>query len=131
MSLSCSCDFDYDGDGWCWLDHRLVVMRPVERRKRCACCHELINWGEEVYRFTRMRWPNSDIEERIYGDEVYLPPWWTCEECSDLITAVEDLGFCWHWGEPLKYQIAEYRAAEAEMKADPDRDEYTTVEDYL
>lgn len=131
MTLSCNCDFEYDGVGWYW-DHKVLIEMPVlQRRKRCGCCKELINMGEEVFRFRRVRWPNSDIEERIFGEEITLPPWYTCEECSDLITAVEDLGFCWNWGTSIKDQIAEYRAAEREMMNDPDRKDWYSVEDYM
>lgn len=114
MMLSCYCEYDYDGDGWYWDNQRLMIMPPVARRKPCRCCGALINWGEQVYEFSRARWPNHDIEERIHGDEVILPPWYTCEECSDLISAVSDLGFCWDWGTSIKDQIAEYREAEKE-----------------
>jgi len=118
--LSCNCDFEYDGDpdSWYWEGHYLTIMPPTAPRKRCKCCGNLINWGEEVFRFPRARATRDDgIEWRIYGDEKQLPPWYTCEECSDLITAVEDLGFCWNWGESIKEQIAGYRAAERECKA--------------
>ena len=37
----------------------------------------------------------------------------------------------WNWGDSIKSQSAEYRGAEAEMMADPEREEYSTVEDYL
>ena len=130
MTLSCSCDFDYDGVGWYCDNARLLIM-PPGRRKRCGCCKQLINEGEEVFEYTRKRWPNSDIEERIYGDEVTLPSWYNCEECSDLISAVEDLGFCWNWGDSIKNQIAEYREAERQMMTDPDRRDWSCIEDYL
>ena len=117
--LSCDCDFEYDGDpsSWYWDGQKLMTMPPTCPRKRCACCKELINWGEEVYRFNRLRATRDDnIEWRIYGDEKVLPPWYTCEECSDLISAVSDLGFCWDWGDPIKDQIAQYREAEREAR---------------
>ena len=109
MSLSCDCSFDYDGDGWYWDGHKLMTMPPMQRRKRCGCCNNLINIGEEVFRFNRYCSSRNYLEERIYGDEVNLAYWYTCEECSDLISAVEDLGFCWMWGESIKTQIADYR----------------------
>ena len=129
--ISCDCGYEWDGDGWMWLDHTLMVMHVTDRRKPCRCCGDLINFGEEVFRFSRMRAPITHIEERILGEEVWLSPWYTCEECSDLISAVEDLGFCWNWGESIAAQIAQYREAEREMMADPEKSDWASVEDYL
>lgn len=117
MSISCSCDFDWDGEGWMWDDMSLMIMPPFGRRKRCGCCKKLINWGEEVYRYNRVKEARTDIEERIHGDLVTMPPWFTCETCSDLISALEGGGACWNWGEPIADQIAQYREAEREARA--------------
>ena len=133
MSLTCSCpDFEPDAGDWYHMGSQLMIMPPLARRRRCRCCGELIQWGEEVFKWQRWRVPNDEVTERIYGEEGYpIAPWWTCEECSDLISAVEDLGFCWSFGEPIADQIEEYRAAEREYKADVNRPKYATVEDYL
>jgi hypothetical protein len=109
--LSCSCDFDYDGEGWYWDNQQLMPMPTFPRRRRCGCCKELINPGEEVFRYTRKRDATEFESIRFNWDEVVLPPWYTCEECSDLISAVSDLGFCWEWGDSIKDQIAQYRWA--------------------
>ena len=133
MSLSCDCDVDWypEPGQWYHMGHSLKVMPPVSRRKRCRCCGEMIQWGEEVFEFHRYMVPNDDVTERIHGEEGYpVAPWYTCEECSDLISAVEDLGFCWTFGEPIKDQIAEYRAAEKERNADP-KGEFYPVSDYM
>ena len=116
MSLSCSCDFDVDNCDWWWEEHSKVLAMPVlARRKRCCSCKELINVGEDVFKFYRYRKPNSEVEERIHGDSVAIAPQWTCETCSGLITSIEDLGMCYTFDESLKHQIAEYRQAEKEM----------------
>jgi hypothetical protein len=116
VTLSCDCDFDPYDCAWYWYEMDLMDMEAFARRKRCKCCGELINPGEEVFRFLRYRVPRSDIEESIYGDEVPLAPGYTCEICSGLITAVRDLGFCWDFGESLKSQIADYREMEKEAR---------------
>ncbi len=112
MALSCDCDY-YDDDQakWYYTGHSKVKTIPVfKRRKRCASCKQLINPDEDVFEFRRYRNVRSLVEEWIHGDMVPLASWWTCEICSGLITAVEDLGMCFSLGdESIKDQIAEYR----------------------
>ena len=141
MALSCSCDGDFDASdvAWYWMGHsHWKPMLPTGNRKRCCSCKSLINVGEDVYEFRRMRAPRNDLEERIYGDDlesgVPLASWWACEVCSGLMMAAEDLGFCYNLGDNIIYEIAAYRDAEKQYKqfiADGGDELHACVEDYL
>jgi hypothetical protein len=65
---------------------------------------------------------------------VPLAPHYTCEECSDLISAVEDLGMCYSLYEPLKDQVAEYMRAvksyENYIKDNPEKN-WLAIEDFI
>ncbi|PUB87023.1 MAG: hypothetical protein DBP02_01915 [gamma proteobacterium symbiont of Ctena orbiculata] len=137
MSLACSCDFDpADFDSWWEGPGKLQLMPVLGRRKKCCACGSLINPGDEVFKFHRYRHIKSDIEERIYGDyAVPLAAAYTCEECSDLISAVEDLGMCYSLDEPIKDQVAEYmeavRAYEMHIKKNPGKADEWSIEDFI
>lgn len=95
---------------WDWFDHTLMVMPVSVLRKPCRCCGNFINFGEEVFRFSRMRKVDEPPCTKILGEEIWLAPWYTCEECSDLISAAETSCIDWNWGKSIKYQIAHFRA---------------------
>jgi hypothetical protein len=61
-----------------------------------------------VLLFARWRNPADDIEDRIYGDEVPLAPWYMCETCGGLYMAIDDLDMCCDISEPIADQIMEY-----------------------
>lgn len=114
MSLSCdSGDFDSDGCDWWWIWHRDSAPLATKRGRKCCSCGDKINVGDMVSTVERFRGPNHDIEEKIYGDEVSLAPWFLCETCGDLAFSLDELGFCFDLGgESLKDQIKEYREME-------------------
>jgi hypothetical protein len=136
MGLSCNCDFDtYDDLDWWWVGPgTLQIMPTLGRRKKCCACGDFINPGEEVLAFRRYRNIRTDIEERIHGEEFPLAPHYTCEECSDLISAIESLGMCYSLDQPIKDQIAEYmeavRAYEKYMQKHPEKD-WLAIEDFI
>jgi hypothetical protein len=136
MSLSCTCDFDYyDYDSWWWEGPgKLQIMPALGRRKKCCACGAVINPGDEVFSFRRYRWARTRREEDIHGEHVPLAPHYTCEECSDLISAVEDLGMCYSLEEPLKDQVAEYMRAvksyENYIKDNPEKN-WLAIEDFI
>ncbi len=114
MGLSCDCSFDGDFD-WYWeLPSSDTFFQPLntKRCRRCASCGKRIAVGDECTELHRWRYPRDEppyIEERIYGDEVPLAPWFLCETCSGLALALDELKFCFTLGhESLKQQIAEY-----------------------
>lgn len=105
--LSCSC---YDGDDseWMWTDSKEVVLK-TKRGRRCCSCNKMIKPGDVAVRFLRSRDSNTDIEERIHGDEVPLASWFMCEECGDLFWALDELGFCISLGDAsMKSLVREY-----------------------
>ncbi len=101
MGLSCSCP-DYDGDGWEYYppDDFTTLQtkrrKRAKRRKRCKSCKELIDINATCLKFDRQRYPNSEIEDRIYGEggEVDIASWYMCENCGDQYMNLSELGFC-------------------------------------
>lgn len=97
MSLSCECsDYDWESDGWAYrVPYDFDTLR-TKRRRRCQSCKTLIDIGSPCVAFDRHRYPQDDIEERIWGEgtEISLATWYMCEECGGLFLSLEDLGFC-------------------------------------
>ncbi len=106
MSLTCECNDDYD---WYYDTPNDYSLLETSRRKRCVSCAQLINIGAVVTKFTSWRRPTSDIEERIYGDEVRMAAKFMCEECSDLFFSLHELGFCITISDSMHNLVAEYR----------------------
>ena len=71
MSLSCSCG-DYDGSSWYYEYGNDFTKLQTKRSRKCCSCGEKIKPGDDCMKFDRHKSPDSDIEERIYGDEVPL-----------------------------------------------------------
>lgn len=93
MSVACDCDI---GDGWHYVGPPDYNTLKTKRGRRCWSCKGLIKVGDVVAKFPRYRGPNSDIEERIYGDgdDVPMATWYACETCADLYFSVTELGYC-------------------------------------
>lgn len=93
MPLGCGY---YDGDcEWYFVvpdDYSIAQRTKSGRRKKCSC-GTLINPGEICLVFDCSRTPRTDIEERIYGDEVPLANRLLCERCADLYFSFFELGF--------------------------------------
>mgnify|MGYP000533641920 CR=1 FL=1 len=107
MSLSCQCH-DYDGEGWSYWKPTEESTLQTKKARRCCSCNDLIKPGSPVVPFPRFRRPNSDIEERIHGDEVYLANWFMCEKCGDMYWSLDELGFCITLGEEMRELTREY-----------------------
>ncbi len=113
MSLSCAIDSD-SGDYECFFrDIEDEAPLSTKRARKCCSCGAQILVGQASRRVPRGRPPYERcnwIEERIYGDEVPLAPYYLCETCGDLADSLSELGFCFTLGgQSLKAQIAEYR----------------------
>ena len=108
MSLSCVCG-DYDDEGWWFWPPNDYTLASVGRRNRCCSCKQLIERGSICTMFTRGRGPQSELEERINGDEIPLASWWMCERCSDLYFSLTELGFCITLGDSMLDLAREYR----------------------
>lgn len=92
MSVSCSCgDFDHD---WFYEAPQTWTQLNTSKRKRCFSCNTLMDIGSDVGCFGQWRPPRTDIEERIYGDEVPMANFYMCETCVGLFWSMIDLGFC-------------------------------------
>ena len=110
MTLSCSCDFDVYDAPWYWRDvNGFHPIKSIRRKRCCSCKSHLIDHDEDALEFYRYRVPRSDVEERIYGEEVKLGSDYMCEECSGLFMALEELGYeCLDIRNPMKDYVAEY-----------------------
>ena len=94
--ISCGCNYDgpdNPGDQWFYSPDKFSIF-DKPRRKRCLSCKRLINRGEPCLEFDRKRLPWSDIEERILGDEITMPPVYMCEQCGEIYFNLEDIGYC-------------------------------------
>jgi hypothetical protein len=107
MPLSCGCD--EDSCTWFFFPPKdYTSAHVIGRRHRCTC-GDLIDHGSTCLKFDIFRYPTSDIEERIYGDEVPLAARWLCERCADLYFSFVELGFdCVNPEENMLELIAEY-----------------------
>jgi len=54
------------------------------RGKRCCSCGDMVCRGAKYIQVERWRECVSDIEQRIYGDEVPLASWVICESCAPI-----------------------------------------------
>ena len=107
MSLSCGCDSWGDDAAWYWNGERFEAL-VGKRSVRCKACKALIKPGVECWHLDRFRGPRTDIEERIYSDEVWLAAWHLCERCGDIYSSLTELGFCVDPTESMDSQLAEY-----------------------
>jgi len=110
MSLSCSCDYDPDSVSWWYLCPSDINFTPLKtsKRKRCCSCKILININNSCLSFSRYRAARSDIEERIFGDEVRLSDWYLCESCGEIFLNLNVLEYCYYMGDDLRENLQDY-----------------------
>jgi hypothetical protein len=114
VTLSCSCDWEPEpGEIVFWPDGDFTTL-DTARAKRCADCGAVITPGSDVVKMDRWKVPETDIEERIYGEfcgergeGVPRAPHYLCEDCGGLFFSLEDLGFCFHYAETQR-ALADY-----------------------
>lgn len=104
--LSCSCDID--GSDWTYYPPNDFVEFDEIRRKRCCSCNSLIDHWQPSLKFQRARDPRTDIEECIWGDEVYMAPWHMCEWCGEIFLNLDALGYCHNLGDSIKEDLEDY-----------------------
>lgn len=92
MSISCGCD--YDDFTWHYTAPEDFSTLKTKRFRKCCSCGCRLEPGDTVAEFERDRPPSSEVEERIYGDEVPMAPWFMCEECGGLFMALAEQGYC-------------------------------------
>jgi len=68
----------------------------------------LIEIGNLCLAFERYRSPLSDIEERIFGDEVRLVDWYLCESCGEIFLNLNALEYCYYLGDDLRENLQDY-----------------------
>lgn len=109
----CSCDCSLS-DG-CYMHYGPSGPYPFNagghyrRRRRCASCGKLIDFGDECYEYEIIRGPRSEYEERRFGDEIHLAPRFHCEECGDIFATLWELAFrCMSPEVPVREYLQEY-----------------------
>ena len=107
--LSCECR-EWDGEKGTWAFESPDNFSTLEtkRRKRCSSCVELIDIGADCLKFWRVRAPYTDIEERIKGEEISMPPLYMCEKCGEIYLNLEAIGYCFAPTDGMKESLATY-----------------------
>ena len=98
MSLSCSCNYESEpGDKFHYVPDDYSTLNTT-KRKRCSSegCNKLINIGDICAKFKNYKYPETEIEYKIYGEDGWIPmaDKYLCEECADIYFSLIDLGFC-------------------------------------
>ena len=105
LSCDCYCGGDYE---WWYLPPDDFSQLETKRRRRCKSCKELISIGANCMAFECYTYPRSDIEERIYGDEVPMANRYICEKCGEIYLNLTSLGYCYYLGDNLADYLKEY-----------------------
>ena len=124
MPLSCSCDYDYDEEPGLWFYDPAVnddfEKLETSRRKRCVSCGKLINIGDMCIKFTRHRYPWTEIEskkccgveiEDAFCDPPSIPtaPHYHCERCGEIYLNLTAAGYeCLSPSENMEDMLNEY-----------------------
>jgi len=98
MGLTCECGDDYE---FYYTPPEDYTELKTSKRKRCVSCNNLIDIGSVVTIHYCWRSPNSEIEEKIHGDEVAIASKYHCEECADIEFNLTELGFCINLGDSM------------------------------
>lgn len=100
----CNCE-----DGWYYISPN-YHYRPFaqKRRKWCCSCGDLIEINALSVEFDRYRPHVSDVEERIFGDEVSLASWFMCEPCGEIYYNLSAIGYCIYLGDDMRKNLRDY-----------------------
>lgn len=115
MPLTCGCD-DYPEPGTViWYDPEDYTTLQTKCRQRCCSCGDVIEIGAIVGVTRRYKVPETEIECRIYGEDGEIPraSKYMCEECTDLLLSLREVGFCVYAGENQKKLLKEYQQLKA------------------
>ena len=125
MPLSCSCYTGEAEPGWwyycgasCYDNPDIFIKPPVGRRKRCSSCGNLINHDEDVIEHYRVKVPKTQVEVNIYGEDGEIPiaSHWTCEKCSHIYLALDELGYCVSANENMNELLQDYNSEKSDGK---------------
>ena len=103
--LSCDCGYDYEY--WYFADDYFTPY-VRDRRKKCCSCKEPISKGDTCLKFSNYREIRTDIEEKIYGDEVPLADCFMCEKCGEIFLNLDALEYCIDIKESMQDTLKEY-----------------------
>lgn len=116
MGLTCGCDFDPEpGMTFAYTPDKHETL-DTTRRQRCMSCNNLIDIGATAARIKRYKVAETEIEYKIYGEEVPLADKWFCEECADLCFSLVELGYCVNPHDNMHELVADYAEIQADAK---------------
>lgn len=126
MSLSCYCYYDPEPGAVLWASPRDYAPLATKKSRKCCSCTQRINKGDLCAEVRRSKVPETEIEDRIYGEETGVPraSAYLCERCADLAFSLEELGFCPQPWEDQRELVKEY----AEMQRQLSRPLYPSGE---
>ena len=104
--LSCDCFYDFS-KWYCDAPDGFIIYKRLIG-KRCCSCGKMVKYGDICAKFPRYREVRSDIEERIYGDDVPLAPYYMCEKCGEIYLNLSVLGFYLDIEESMTEALSNY-----------------------
>lgn len=117
MGLTCSCDYEADPGETIYYAPDDYTTLKTKRSRKCESCHKKIAVGSICAEVPRVKIPDHDLERRIYGDDGEIPraPAYLCEQCTDILFSLEDLGYCPQPWENQRELLADYHDLHAPM----------------
>lgn len=104
-----SCGVDDGCEHWWNMPDDFSTMPKFPRRRRCSSCRSLINPGDTVLELRCFRFPNSDIEDRIYGDNGReTATLYACERCGEIMLNLDEAGFDFSPNDNAEELLREY-----------------------
>jgi hypothetical protein len=79
-----------------------------KHRKRCCSCNKLIDIGKLCLEFERERYPYTDKEEEICGNEIPMPSIYHCGCCGEIWLNLTALDYCPNPKDDMKECLKEY-----------------------
>jgi len=110
MSISCSCDVDREDAAWFWIKDDACTQLKTKRSRKCCSCKTKLNPGDMALIIERWRRPDSEVEDRIYGEdgEIKLADWHSCPYCASIANIVSKHGACYDISSDIQDQIIEH-----------------------
>ena len=103
--MTISCAVDCDGAAWWWSANMRLLPYDKNRGKRCCSCGDMVCRGAQYIQVERWRECVSDIEQRIYGDEVPLASWVICESCAPIFVKLHEMNVDVYLGDSNLHDI--------------------------
>lgn len=107
--LTCSCPEPRGDPGeWWYFPPDDFTMLQTKRGRRCSSCKNLIDKGMECLEFKRERFPYTDIEEDICGEEISMSSLYMCDKCGEIFMNLTDIGYCLSPTDNMAENLYEY-----------------------